>query len=219
MFDIDTHRYFVSRDVEFFETEFPFSHKNEEGNDISMDSFTSSYLMADDGENEPRDPIDLEPTTNVEVEPNVRGGTRELENGHNNSENELGNDTSSHENSSPHELENGHNNSENVDHDGVEELGRGHRVKMPSVKLRDFVSHTVKKLSPSPSSPPSQHPSGAPYPLTHYVNCEKISMKHRRFVAALEIEREPVHFSEAVKDAKWRLAMQQELQALENNGT
>ncbi|MCI24867.1 hypothetical protein A2U01_0046053, partial [Trifolium medium] len=44
-------------------------------------------------------------------------------------------------------------------------------------------------------------------------------MKHRRFLAALSLEREPVHFPEAVQDAKWRLAMQQELQALEDNGT
>lgn len=45
------------------------------------------------------------------------------------------------------------------------------------------------------------------------------SMKHRRFVAAITLARQPAHFAEAVQDAKWRLAMQQELQALEGNGT
>lgn len=29
-------------------------------------------------------------------------------------------------------------------------LGRGKRLKVPSVKLKDFVTNTVQKLSPSP---------------------------------------------------------------------
>lgn len=105
-------------------------------------------------------------------------------------------------------------------HDHVEELGRGHHIKAPSIKLRDYVTRTVQKLSPSPSSSPSsQHTPGVAYPLTYYVNCENFSMQHCRFLAAITSGREPVHFSEAAQDAKWRLAMQQELQALESNGT
>lgn len=51
---------------------------------------------------------------------------------------------------------------ENIDHDIVEKLRRGHHIKVPSNKILDYVSDTVKKLSPSPSSPPSRHTSGDP---------------------------------------------------------
>lgn len=101
----------------------------------------------------------------------------------------------------------------------MEELEKGHRIKIPSVKLRDYITHTVRKLSPSPSPPSSQYSSSTPYPVSHYVSCDMFSMKHRRFVAAITLARQPAHFAEAVQDAKWRLAMQQELQALEGNGT
>jgi len=39
------------------------------------------------------------------------------------------------------------------------------------------------------------------------------------FLAAITAEREPVTFSEAEKDERWRTAMHNEIQALENNGT
>lgn len=99
-----------------------------------------------------------------------------------------------------------------------EELGRGHRIKVPSVKLHNYVTHNIQKLSQSPSSPSSQHISGVIYPLTHYVSYDNFSMKHRRFLATPSLERESVHFAKAVKDAIWRIAMQRELQALEDNG-
>ncbi|KAJ1407550.1 Retrovirus-related Pol polyprotein from transposon TNT 1-94 [Sesbania bispinosa] len=49
---------------------------------------------------------------------------------------------------------------EHVRQSSLEELGRGHRTKLPSVKLREYVTHTIKKLSPSPSPSTSQHSSG-----------------------------------------------------------
>lgn len=100
----------------------------------------------------------------------------------------------------------------------MEKLGRGHHIKVPSVKLHDYVTHNIQKLSQSPSSPSSQHISGVIYPLTHYVSYDNFSMKHRRFLVAPSLELESVHFAKAVKDAIWRIAMQRELQALEDNG-
>ncbi|GJW86110.1 retrovirus-related pol polyprotein from transposon RE1 [Tanacetum coccineum] len=63
-----------------------------------------------------------------------------------------------------------------------EELGRGCRKKEASVHLRDFVTHTIRKASPFPSSSPAQSWS-------------------------------------SVKDKRWCDAMDNELQALERNGT
>lgn len=70
-------------------------------------------------------------------------------------------------------------------------LGRGMRAKRSSVLLRDFVTHHVRKYSPShaPPSPPGF--SG----------------------------KEPRSFREAMADSGWRKAMKAEVQALENNHT
>ena len=44
-------------------------------------------------------------------------------------------------------------------------------------------------------------------------------MRHRNFLAASTVEREPVTYSEAVKDGRWRDAMHRENEALEANET
>lgn len=98
-------------------------------------------------------------------------------------------------------------------------LGRGMRAKRSSVLLRDFVTHHVRKYSPShaPPSPPGF--SGTPYPLAHYINCEQFSARHRRFLGAILAGKEPRSFREAMADSGWRKAMKAEVQALENNHT
>ncbi|GKB79977.1 retrovirus-related pol polyprotein from transposon TNT 1-94 [Tanacetum coccineum] len=103
---------------------------------------------------------------------------------------------------------------------GEENLGRGQSKKETSVRLRDYVTNTVKKKSPSRSTPPAQSRSlGTPYHIAHYVNCDKFSSCHRTFLEAIEKEREPVTYYEAIKDKRWRSAMDSELEALEQNKT
>jgi hypothetical protein len=97
-------------------------------------------------------------------------------------------------------------------------LGRGHRQRYPSVRLHEYVTNTIQ-LSPSRSPLDPLHPSGTPYPLAHYVNCDKFSMRHRHFLAVITAAREPVSYSEAVRNKGWRDAMQREISALENNET
>jgi hypothetical protein len=98
-----------------------------------------------------------------------------------------------------------------------EPLGRGCCAKFPSARLQGFVTNTIRKLSPFTRSPSQSHSSGTPYPITHYVNCEKNSLPYRHFLAAITAEKEPMNFHEAVKDARWKEAMQTEIQALERN--
>ncbi|GJW70144.1 retrovirus-related pol polyprotein from transposon TNT 1-94 [Tanacetum coccineum] len=75
----------------------------------------------------------------------------------------------------------------------AEELGRGHRKKDVSVRLHDYVTNTIQKMSPSHSTPLAQSTSST--------------------------EREPVTYSEAIKDKRWRSAMDSEIEALEQNKT
>nr|KYP64174.1 hypothetical protein KK1_018764 [Cajanus cajan] len=44
-------------------------------------------------------------------------------------------------------------------------------------------------------------------------------MQHRGFIAAVTVDKEPGTFSEAMREAKWRSAMQEKIQALEDNQT
>ncbi|GKC31220.1 retrovirus-related pol polyprotein from transposon TNT 1-94 [Tanacetum coccineum] len=88
-------------------------------------------------------------------------------------------------------------------------------------RLRDFVvTHTIRKASPFPASSSAQSwSSDTPYLIAHYVKCDKFSMCHRTFLEAIDADREPVAYSQAVKDKHWCDAMDNELQALETNGT
>ena len=99
-------------------------------------------------------------------------------------------------------------------------MGRGFRTKFPNVKHKDFVTHTILTKSPSPPNTlTSRHPSGTPYPIAHYVNCNSYSLCYRNFIAAILSGKEPRSFKEVMRDAGWRKSMQDEIRALENNGT
>ena len=73
-------------------------------------------------------------------------------------------------------------------------------------------------MSPSTNSLEHQHSSGSPYPLRIKVNCDKFSMHHRAFLAAITTGVEHKSFGEAMKDERWRDATKKEIQALEDNG-
>lgn len=99
-------------------------------------------------------------------------------------------------------------------------MGRGQRAKVPSVKLCDFVVKTVRKLSSSPSSSSTpHHASGMPYLIVHFVNCDRCSVGHRNFLAAVSARSEPPSFKEAKKYPGWQEDMHHEIKALEDNGT
>ncbi|GAA0163193.1 transmembrane signal receptor [Lithospermum erythrorhizon] len=110
-----------------------------------------------------------------------------------------------------------------VDEDGgsmgveVEEHGRGKRVKYSSVKLNDDVMNTMQKLSPS--SPSSSQTSGTLYPLTNSLNCNRFSIEHRSFLAALTACMGPRSFKESMQSPHWQEAMKKEVELLEDNGT
>ncbi|XP_021756883.1 uncharacterized protein LOC110721955 [Chenopodium quinoa] len=74
-----------------------------------------------------------------------------------------------------------------------DDMGRGHRQKFVSTRLKGFVTHAqVTRNSPSSSpAPVAPPPPGMSYPIAHYVSCDKFSAKHRNFVAAITSGKEP----------------------------
>ena len=109
----------------------------------------------------------------------------------------------------------------------VEEVfGRGQRPRVPSVKLKDYVMYNAIHLeNPSLTSAcSSSHPhetvqGNSLYPLTDYITDENFSVAHRAFLAAVTAGVEPRSYSQAVKDKIWRGAMKQEVIAHEESGT
>ena len=98
-------------------------------------------------------------------------------------------------------------------------LGRGLRARTPSVLLRDYVTNSVIVKSPSSPSSAPLHSSGKSYPIAHYINCQSFSENYRKFIANVTSITEPKSFKEAMQDASWRKSMNDEIRALEDNGT
>ena len=198
LFDLDTQDLFVSRDVKFFENIYPFADNAE----VKMGEETLSAKNFEDVAIFEDDEFDLLDNHDSPAPPTQQTPDAILSS--------ATNEEQTQESGAPQPSE---TNQEPAT------LGRGMRNKMPSVRLSDFVSQTVVHGSPSQSSPAPQSSSGTPFPISHYVNCEKFSVPHKSFIAAITAGVEPQSFEEAVTDKGWRVAMQSEIRALEDNGT
>lgn len=204
LYDLETHEYFVSRDVKFFEKEFPFA--------TSRPQRVVTPVMAnnEDGawsENEDADESIVCIEGGLEEMPTLEGGS--------------GNAMQPIQHTTLEDVCNEglkHTEGEkNVHIDS--ELGRGKRTKIPSTRYHDFVTHTIQKISSSKNSPATSSFSGTPYPIAYFVNCERFSARHRNFLAAVTAGLEPKNFKEAMKYSGWRDAMSKEIRALEDNKT
>lgn len=194
---METSELFVSRDVVFVENVFPYIQKDRDEQWKTGNNVVDDCLAEEESEYYYRMPEQEKGDEQIQnvIEPN--GTTQEHD-----VTVTMGGVTEAEQDQQPKEL-----------------LGQGHREKRGSVLLRDFVLHTVKVMSPSANSLGHRHSSGSPYPIAQYVNCDKFSMHHRAFLAAITTGVEPKSFAEAVKDERWRDAMKKEIQALEDNGT
>jgi transposase InsO family protein len=237
LYDLETKEYIVSRDVKFYEHEFPFAVQLDtthsappiisdieyvdddigwETYDASIGGGGASMVLQDNG-----------PTQ-------LQGGLREGSNGAAIAANEgvcvsgiNGEEAPTHEVDDAGVVvmqEDDAGSEENevaVEREAIvtPEMGRGMRNKVPNIRLKDFVTNTIQKVKSSKSSSTQEHASGTPYPITYFVSCERFSIRHRNFVAAVTAGKEPKNFKEAVKDSGWRDAMRNEIQALEDNET
>ncbi|KAK1435086.1 hypothetical protein QVD17_00846 [Tagetes erecta] len=94
---------------------------------------------------------------------------------------------------------------------------RSTRNKSQPKKFNDF----FVKLPPSVdhSHPTSNQVASTVHPISNFVSYDKFSDNHKAFLAAVNANDEPKCFKQAAQDARWREAMQQEITALEKNGT
>ena len=80
-----------------------------------------------------------------------------------------------------------------------DELGRGKRQRQTLVLLRDFVTNTIQKLSPSTCSSKPHHPPSESYSIPSLVNSDKYTAQYKHFLA-VEAIREPNTFVKATKE-------------------
>ncbi|KAK3035428.1 LOW QUALITY PROTEIN: hypothetical protein RJ639_032853, partial [Escallonia herrerae] len=105
-------------------------------------------------------------------------------------------------------------------------------INEPSVVPSKRTRQVAKNLSgynytlpPSLAPPSSTLHSSSPsanstvYPLSHNISYSKFSRTHTAFLAAISSVDEPKYFSQAVKHAHWKDAMAKEISALEANNT
>lgn len=104
-------------------------------------------------------------------------------------------------------------------------LGRGQRIKTPSILLKNFVTHTAQTMIPSHAhslSDPSSSTKGSgktPYPIANYLSTSVFNTQHQAFLATITTEAVPRNYNEAVKDPRFNGAMKTEIVALETQHT
>jgi len=99
-------------------------------------------------------------------------------------------------------------------------IRRSQRQHRPPGYLNQFICYSANIKNPI-SALTSDHEefSGTSYPLHHYVTCVNFSPSHQRFLAAIMKVDEPKFYHTVVQDVHWRKAMNEEIEALDKNGT
>ena len=204
LYDLESHELFVSRDVVFNEDSFPFD----------MDTYVSS---SDPGPSVPHGMGEIYCETpavelrgsdsDVVIAPEVEPPDESVTETKIKADEAVVTDVS--------------------DGSQEEQLGRGHRVSKPSVRLKDYVAynsqcldkHNAPLVPPATPSRSSTVQGTSSYPISAYVPDALFSEKHQVFLAAISSEREPRNFKEAMLDPLFREAMSAEVVALEEQRT
>ena len=206
MFDLESGEIFVSRDVKFFENEFPFAP--------ASDLINSNSQAADLNDNN----VGLDTDFSDDLETVLEVGEAAIDHG------SPDRSPPTFPASAPAAFLHAASAvpiASHADHGSSSSttLARSDRDRHPPGWHRDYVAHTISLLSPSTSSSTPSCSSGTLYPIAHFVNCNNFSMRHRVFLVALDAGVEPRNFREAMTHAGWREAMQKEISALEDNAT
>ncbi|CAH9140526.1 unnamed protein product [Cuscuta epithymum] len=227
VFDLDNRRHFVSRDVRFIESKFPFANEDKVTDTATLGK--SSELNNDNATKELEhylrfsqldDSSSMHAATTTRQQIHSQAGSRNPPHEHMQPPEEIhasNHNTVDHTHSTADTTEIGPTAT------GSTQLlaGRGLRQRKAPIWHQDYEVqlNTVKINSLSVAHPSSSVDSGNPYSISHYVNYNRFSVSHRAFLAAISAHKEPSSFQEAVRHPEWRAAMKREIDALERTGT
>ena len=231
VFDLSTEEFFISRDVVFQENEFPFSAQPR---DLSItqpalaqfdDDLEITGPVSSDDRGSSSQPAVSPSDTAISTEPTAHSDLQPVLNPENVSTTISDNSVPTVTPTTAPPFLNPPSLPYTVEVTD-EVLGRGQRSRLPSVKLRDYVTYNAARLedptltlSCSASSSSETIHGNCLYPLTDYITDEKFSPSHQAFLAAVTAAVEPKYYSQAAKDKIWRGSMKNEILAHEENGT
>ena len=95
-------------------------------------------------------------------------------------------------------------------------LRKSSRISKPPAYLIDFKCSTVVNANLPPLS---ANKSGTPFPLSNYLNSSKLFSNYAHFCSLIFAIPEPTSYHEAVKNHNWQDAMASEIASLEANQT
>lgn len=223
IYDIENKKIIVSRDVRFYENNFPFKGMNM---DLKETTAMEHPLFVE--EENPRE-TDLKQTT--EVQENVTEvEVAQMPTNECPSQEDQIMESPHSEQAEPNTTQNSSNSPtssiiEDVSpQDPIEEQSLQHnepvREKRNKTQPKHFGDYFVQ-LPPSvdhAQSPPNQD-SSTVHPLANFVSYKNFSESHKVFLAAIDSNDEPKYFHQAIKDDRWKEAMKKEIRALEENDT
>lgn len=217
VFDLDQKRTIVSRNVIFFETNFPFQ-VNASQNDSTTQkcqSNTSPDLHLDvEPLFEPNSPPNYQSSPNSTTEQTTPMITM-VEHDYpvsaftepsNVASSSSLNQTVTPPSKSPIDL--------------IPPARRGSRSLKPPQYLQDFhLEMTLPSRTEPTSSTNLAKAVGIVHPLSDFLSYDNVSRAHKAYTTTLTFLREPTSFSQAVQSSKWREAMKHEISALQENAT
>ena len=109
-----------------------------------------------------------------------------------------------------------------VQPDIVPSLRRSSRTTKPPPHLQDYTCNSIMSTELSQSDPLSKSGTSlvtTRYPLSNYIDDSLLSFSYAHFCSVITSIPEPRFYHEAVKDPKWQEAMSSEIDALVSNNT
>ena len=224
LYDLENEEFFVSRDVEFTETSFPF-RDDQTSSPAGLSSLHKIVEVHDPIQPVPESRGSNPETTEEKTQEDTEAVTETVESAGpvtdlEAPETEPTSEVLVTETEQPAVAETEQN------------LGRGHRVPVPLVKLRDYVTYNSQCSPDKHNTPPvllapSRHSEMSPgktasassYPITAYITDAVFSERHQAFLAAITAGVEPRNWREAMLDPVWNGAMSTEVVALEEQRT
>ncbi|CAN1266422.1 Retrovirus-related Pol polyprotein from transposon TNT 1-94 [Linum perenne] len=192
LLDIETQKVFLSRNVVFHENILPFHNSSQQSSStdhINNTLDSLSPIQFPETESFP------ETSSPMPIHESVADVSSDL----------------SPPSNTPHSSSHVHN---SPNHDPKNLLRRSTRVSRPPSYLKDYHCDLLNSNTSSTSFfSHSQHS------LPHYLSYDNLSPQYRKYILNVTIEPEPQTYLEASKSDCWQKAMQEELQALEDNGT
>ncbi|CAH9127240.1 unnamed protein product [Cuscuta epithymum] len=200
LYDLSNHKILISRNVKFYEMTFPYKN-------TTTDSLTKMNDISPTQDN-----IDLHIFDSYPKQLNTQSTS---ENHYEHVENQIHDEAAvfSHHDSSSLIQDN-----TNATMDEQHVQRQSTRVRSVPIHLKDYVYQLPISLDHNTNTNASVC-NLVRYPINNYITYDRLTSSHKCFTVALSNTIEPKTYKQAIKFPEWKKAMNDEIQALENNKT